>query len=113
MLVAFLFRAWSEAPFSVLRYLPPALAFVAFNIYSGTYQPGIDNAAHVGGLLAGLGMGAFMARPLERRKGIPFIQTFAGILFAGVYATSCLSYLDALITPLPRLTGSFNPTAGT
>jgi rhomboid protease GluP len=47
-----------------------ALAFVAYNLLNGFSHAGIDNAAHLGGLLAGFGMGWLLARPLtqEARK---------------------------------------------
>ncbi|MBN3806425.1 rhomboid family intramembrane serine protease [Paraburkholderia sp. Ac-20336] len=61
----------------VLRYrkeLPKTLAernrsamwvFILFNLYSGLVHRGVDNAAHVGGLIGGMLIGALLARPLE------------------------------------------------
>jgi rhomboid protease GluP len=66
------------------------LSFAAYNLLFGL-GAGIDNAAHVGGLLGGLALGAFLSRhlmePPEQRQQW---RTFAMIgtlffLFAGTY----------------------------
>jgi hypothetical protein len=41
-----------------------ALGLVAFNLVAGFLRPGVDSAAHLGGLLAGFGCGLVLARPL-------------------------------------------------
>jgi rhomboid protease GluP len=50
--------------------LKSLITFAAYNLFFGLV-PGIDNAAHLGGLAAGLGLGAVLARsfsePLESR----------------------------------------------
>ena len=40
------------------------LGFIGYSLFAGFAVPGIDNAAHVGGLLGGLLLGATLARPL-------------------------------------------------
>jgi len=57
------------------------LLFVLFNLVSGGLQPATDNAAHVGGLLAGLVLGAIMVRPLdpELRLEFPFHRVLAAV----------------------------------
>jgi membrane associated rhomboid family serine protease len=72
------------------------LLFALYNLIAGFYAPGIDNAAHVGGVLAGLGLGACLARPLilEVRRRFPgktlamaTALTAAGVLAALWQAT--------------------------
>jgi membrane associated rhomboid family serine protease len=93
--LAFVIRARNESPLSVLRYWLPVLLFVIFNLVSGAYQPGIDNAAHVGGLLAGFGLGAIMVQPVESRDTFPLMRILAAGLFAGMCAVFPLWYLGA------------------
>ena len=42
-----------------------ALIFIGYNLLNGLTHAGIDNSAHVGGLLGGAAMGWFLARPLD------------------------------------------------
>lgn len=72
-LLAFVTRSGSRVPRTVLERLRTStLLFVAYSLFSGFSRAGIDNAAHVGGLVAGSGLGFLLARPLgpERRAGI-------------------------------------------
>ena len=41
------------------------LVFVGYNLFFGFTASGIDNAGHIGGLLSGMIIGFFLARPLE------------------------------------------------
>ena len=40
------------------------LGFIGYSLFAGFALPGIDNAAHLGGLVGGLALGATMAMPL-------------------------------------------------
>jgi len=44
--------------------LKSLLIFAGYNLFFGAAVPGIDNSAHVGGLLAGLALGAVLAKHL-------------------------------------------------
>lgn len=64
--LAFLLKRQTRVPRAVIRaYWLSTLAFVLFSLISGALQIGIDNAAHVGGLIAGFCLGWALARPLE------------------------------------------------
>ncbi len=82
--LAFLFRQRAELPRALLRsHWVSTVAFVLFNFVSGAWQPGIDNAAHVSGLLSGLFLGFLLARPLNpaSRRRFPLRQAAAGAAF--------------------------------
>ena len=44
--------------------LKSLLMFAGYNLFFGAAIPGIDNSAHIGGLLAGLALGAVLAKHL-------------------------------------------------
>ena len=85
--LAFLGRQRSQIPASVIRrHWFSTLAFVLFNMVNGAIQPGIDNAAHVGGLLSGFVLGYILARPLELevRKRFPLAGGLAASAFLAI-----------------------------
>jgi rhomboid protease GluP len=96
-LLALLFLSQDEVPMPVLRYWLPITLFVAFNLVSGFREPGIDNAAHVGGLFAGVSIGAIMVRPLDSKKSFPVRKTLLATLFAGACAILPLWYMGTLV----------------
>jgi rhomboid protease GluP len=64
-LLAFLLDSRNGVPLALVRTLRnSALTFLALAIAFGWIHPGIDNAAHLGGLAGGAAMGALLARPL-------------------------------------------------
>jgi rhomboid protease GluP len=65
-LLAFMLNPRTRVPPSVAApQRNSALIFVAYNLLNGFAHTGIDNAAHIGGLVGGLIIGWFLARPLE------------------------------------------------
>lgn len=64
-LLALLLRAHRSIPSAAVTPLRNSgLAFVGGSLFIGATQPGIDNAAHIGGLVTGFGIGLVMAQPL-------------------------------------------------
>lgn len=86
--LAFLTKRQTRVPAAVFRaHWFSTLAFVLFNLVSGALQTGVDNAAHVGGLLAGFALGWLLARPLEAPVRSPLSVPRilgAGLLILGV-----------------------------
>lgn len=61
------------------------LSFAAYNLFFGSVVPGIDNSAHLGGLVAGLALGAGLAPrltapPDERQSWRFWIFVAAGVV---------------------------------
>ena len=71
--------------------LSSVVSFAIYNLIFGAVSPGIDNAAHIGGLIAGLIIGAMIALAASERehvvRRITLLTLFAALLFgAGVLA---------------------------
>jgi rhomboid protease GluP len=65
MLLGFLVRDRGSVPPDVLKHLQKsAVVFIGYNVLFGLSKSGIDNAAHVGGLITGFGCGLALAYPL-------------------------------------------------
>ena len=65
-LLAFMARGNMRVPRSVLSaHRNSALAFVAYNLIYGAAHSGIDNAAHIGGLVGGFLIGVLIAQPFD------------------------------------------------
>jgi membrane associated rhomboid family serine protease/tetratricopeptide (TPR) repeat protein len=80
--LAFLAQRRMLVPAAIVRaHWPSTLAFVLFNLVNGALRAGIDNAAHVGGLISGFALGWILARPLESaaREHFPVRQSLAAI----------------------------------
>lgn len=93
--LAFLSRFQNETPTSILRYWFPALVFTGYNLFAAASQPGIDNAAHVGGVVAGFLLGLILARDIGEPRRLAALQIVAAILFACACALAPLLYLNA------------------
>jgi rhomboid protease GluP len=69
-LVAFLYLGKLPIPRAATRgILSSTMIFVGYNLLFGFTSSGIDNAAHVGGLLTGTLVGALLTRPLPPPPG--------------------------------------------
>ena len=91
--LAFLSRQRQQIPAAiVLKHWISTSAFVLFNLVSGAIQPGIDNAAHVGGLLSGFVLGFILARPLDAqtRRALPVKQSVGAIAFLVIAVAAAL-----------------------
>ncbi len=69
--------------------LKSLLVFAAYNLFFGL-APGIDNSAHIGGLLAGLAMGGTLAghltdEPDERQRWRNYVMAGMGLLLLAGY----------------------------
>jgi tetratricopeptide (TPR) repeat protein/membrane associated rhomboid family serine protease len=82
-LITFLYLGKLQVPGSVIKKnLKSALFFVGYNVFYGLTQSGIDNAAHIGGLLVGLLIGGFLHRPLPPPKDYSHLRHY--IVFSGL-----------------------------
>jgi membrane associated rhomboid family serine protease len=101
--LAFLARRRADVPAAMLRaHWISTLAFVLFNLVSGFLQPGIDNAAHVGGILSGFFLGWLLARPLnpDERSEFPFKPSLAALMFASAAVLAALWQVQGLASQL-------------
>lgn len=65
-LIAFVLDKRNGVPRSiVMAQRGSLLAFAGYNLVFGAIHPAIDNAAHIGGLIAGAVLGKCLARPLD------------------------------------------------
>ncbi|MEE4376318.1 MAG: rhomboid family intramembrane serine protease [Candidatus Competibacteraceae bacterium] len=85
-LIAYLIiRRHTLPPFIIRNLLIIAAMFIGISISYGLFQQGIDNAAHIGGLLGGFLLGIPLSRPLEPRfrsahAGKRVLLAIAGLL---------------------------------
>lgn len=91
-LVAFWYFGKIALPRSIIkRDFVSILTFVGYNLAFGFAKEGVDNAAHLGGLLVGLALGALLHRPLpatavRSRLRIGLIYAGAALIFVLVAA---------------------------
>jgi rhomboid protease GluP len=93
--LAFFLRGGHRIPAEVVRAQRTSIVgFIIYSVIFGITVPGIDNAAHLGGLATGFGMGWLLARPLGvyssarvARGGIVLAVLFIGaIIPLGLWA---------------------------
>lgn len=72
-------------PLSVFRQIRSStLAFIGYSLFAGIAIPGIDNAAHVGGLLGGIALGYGFAQPLTAASSLKLLSPRALIALLAV-----------------------------
>ncbi|GLT22557.1 hypothetical protein GCM10007933_20170 [Zoogloea oryzae] len=84
-LLAYLLRQRGSVPAEVFREMRSGtLGFIGYSLFAGFSIPGIDNAAHLGGLVGGLLLGAAFAEPLVSPKPVRWLapQVLGGLLLA-------------------------------
>jgi rhomboid protease GluP len=65
-LLAFVVTPGSRVPRMVmLEHRNSTLLFAGYSLFYGAVHPGIDNAAHIGGLVSGFLVGLLLARPVD------------------------------------------------
>jgi rhomboid protease GluP len=94
-------------PGQVLRgMMRSLLTFAGYNLFFGAVVPGIDNSAHIGGLLTGLALGAVLGPQLmespDRRRGherMTFVAAALVLVAFGTYVKQKNGYVVALGNP--------------
>ena len=86
-LLAYLRAEPGSIPLTVFnRIRSSTLAFILYSLFAGVAIPGIDNAAHVGGLAGGIALGYGLARPLTATRALELhsIRALAAIALVGL-----------------------------
>lgn len=102
--LAMLARRRNEIPRGVFRaHWIPTVLFVAYNLIDGAFSPGVDNAAHAGGLISGILSGFLLASSLTMSTGsLPrWRSAVAAAALGAVLATGSLLYLRSAKGPVP------------
>ena len=96
-LLSFLFIHRRTIPGEVLMgLLKPAAIFVGFNLLN-SFRPGVDMAAHIGGLCGGLAAGLILSLPVMRAvKEGSRMPRAAGAAAAGILAVMAINAMPAV-----------------
>ena len=95
-LLACLLAERDSVPAVVLKEVgASALVFLAFAVFYGMVQPGVDHASHLGGFLGGLAAGFALSRPVEPGVHLGAMRA----LGAGLAALAVLAALWAAVPP--------------
>ncbi|UTR07986.1 rhomboid family intramembrane serine protease [Alkalihalobacillus sp. LMS6] len=78
------------------------LFLLGFNLVLGFIVPGIDNGAHIGGLLGGFLIAAFVRMPKEK-KPTPFLYSITAFIVYGIAALALLYFGQQSTSTSPEL----------
>ncbi len=104
-LLAFLVQRKNRVPVSIMvEHRNSMLLFLGYNLLFGFVHPGIDNAAHLGGLVGGFLLGLVLARPVDAAYRAEHRATrLVAVMMAGaallVLATRLLAPAYAGVSP--------------
>ena len=97
MLGGYILRERRAIPRSVVQpLLKSTLMFAAYNLLFGLAHPGIDNAAHIGGLLGGVLLAWTMAMPIDREARV---RLATGRFLAGMAAAASVIAIGVAASP--------------
>ncbi|WP_051329865.1 rhomboid family intramembrane serine protease [Niveispirillum irakense] len=93
LFLGYLGRHFRRVPVSLIwAHWPSTLVFVIFSLLNGMQQSGVDNAAHVGGLLGGLLLGLVAAPRLDENGPARWSLSRMGIVTSLAAATLVAGY---------------------
>ena len=93
-LLVFMINPKNAVPRSIMNaHRNSTIFFIGFNLFNGFAHSGIDNGAHIGGLLGGIAIGFLLARPLSLAARAQLVtMRLITACIAGVAALAILSY---------------------
>lgn len=96
MLVYFLRKDTLVPSWIIAQQRNSVLVFVGYNLLAGVSHQGIDNAAHIGGLLGGAALGLSMIRPLDvERRAASGVRHWAQGTTVAITLLASLGYTVA------------------
>ena len=102
-LLAFMLNPKNAVPRAVMTaHRNSTVFFIGFNLLNGFTHAGIDNGAHIGGLLGGIVFGFLLARPLDMG-----VRSVAGAGRLALSCLACLLVLGALSYPMSHPDADF------
>jgi membrane associated rhomboid family serine protease len=104
-MIAFFLKREGGVPASVIKaQLTSVSVFVAYSLLNAARYQGIDNAAHVGGLVGGFVLGFILSRPLEAARDLKrWTKQWATALGLVCVASLVIAHLFATGALVPRL----------
>lgn len=95
-LLGFMLVERAAMPRDLMRELrTSALGFIGFSLFAGFVMTAVDNAAHIGGLLGGLALGAALAHPLDQRYSFGFfVRASLGVVATALIAAGLWTHVE-------------------